>query len=208
MGPETGASKDGSDPEVMELGRQIRLLRKKAGLTLEQLANDVGVTASLISHVERGKASPSLTTLRGIARTLGVSTASLFMGGEDTADADRDSDGNRVVVRRTSRKHMLPTPGGPAWELLTPDASVAVEFLWGEIEPGSTAPAEAGTFVAHDGEENVLCLEGELVMIVGADEFVLRPGDCLHFDCSKPHRAENRAAEKAVVVATITPPTF
>ncbi|MEZ5101719.1 MAG: helix-turn-helix domain-containing protein [Thermoleophilia bacterium] len=206
--PEGPGSAAEPDPEVVALGAAIRALRTEAGLTLEQLAARVGVSRSMVSAIELGRASPSVTTLRGLAGALGVPIASLFtaLGGEGTADLDRS--GRRLVVRRGGRKRLLARRSNVYYELLTPDVNRQVEFLWGEFEPGSGAPPDPGAFAAHAGEENVVCIEGTVVFHVDGREYVLDEGDSISFDCSVPHRLDNRSDRRAVAVIAITPPTW
>ena len=66
------------DPESQAaLGKVIRELRNKRGDTLEALANQAGITKNMLSLIERGEGNPSWTTLRGIAKALGVSVSDL-----------------------------------------------------------------------------------------------------------------------------------
>src|SRR3954451_2377519 len=99
------------DPEALELGNNIRTFRQAGGLTLEQFASAVGVSRSLLSQVERGKASPSIATLRNVARVLGVPIAALFAGGTET-DGDTDRFARRIVVRQDERRHLQNTTDG------------------------------------------------------------------------------------------------
>ena len=192
------------DPEALELGRNIRAFRQAGGLTLDQFARAVGVSRSLLSQVERGKASPSIATLRNVARVLGVPIAALFTGGAET-DGETDRFGRRIVVRRDERRH-LDADKGITYELLTPDINRKVEFLHIELAPGSRTPAEGVS--QHIGEENQLCLEGTYVLDIDGQEFEMHAGDSASFDASVPHTAENRTKKLAIVVVAITPPNF
>jgi transcriptional regulator with XRE-family HTH domain len=199
---------EGVDPDALELGSKIRDLRRARRLTLDALADSAGVSRSLISQVERGIASPSIATLRSISKALGVPTASLFLG--DAADRKGTTDrfGNQLVVRTGHRKHLYARSSETErvkYELLTPDSDRKIEFLYGEYEPGAVSPE---TFVTHEGEENVYCLHGSVVFVIGGDEFTLYEGDSISFDCTVPHRIENRSPRLASVIAAITPPSF
>lgn len=208
--PKRRRADDPIDPDALALGLKIRELRTAAGLTLEDVAGAAGVSQSLVSQVERGIAQPSIGTLRGIAAALGVPMAALFLDdGEVTANgAEQDATGRRVVVRAADRKRLHARRSGTIYELLTPDINRQVEFLWGEFEPGASAPQEKDSWAAHTGEENVLVLDGVLVFTIDGKEFELGPGDSISFDCSVPHRADNRTDRRATVVIAITPPSF
>ena len=207
--PISNAAAPPGDPLSRSLGAKIRSLRKEAGLTLEALAAVAGVSRSLISAIERGHASPSISTLRGIAAGVGVPVAELFMGDEDAAGPDRDPPfGPRIVTRREERKRLVSGPSGAHYELLTPDVKRQIEFLLVEFEPATGVPTEPAAHVAHVGEENALCLEGNVVFTIDGTEFLVRAGDSISFDCSVPHRLDNRAAVKATLVFAISPPGF
>ena len=192
-----------ANAEALALGRRLRELRKQRELTLEGLASRVGVSRSLISAIELGRSSPSLTTLRKIAGALDAPMAALFTTAEE---AGADADG--MVVRAAERKRLSAPGSSVHYELLTPDADRQVEFLWAEVGAGSGAPQEETLHVAHTGEENVLVLEGDVVVTVDGTEHELRRGDSISFDCSLPHRLDNRSARVAKLVVAITPPTF
>src|SRR5699024_5212315 len=73
-----------SDPVV--LGKRLRHFRTRARLTLAQLADATGTTASQLSHIENGRREPRLSLLQALARTLGVSAGDLL---EDAPPPDR-----------------------------------------------------------------------------------------------------------------------
>jgi transcriptional regulator with XRE-family HTH domain len=74
------------DPESQAaLGKAIRELRNKRGATLEALAAEAGITKNMLSLIERGEGNPSWTTLRGLAKALGVSVAQLAKQAESEA---------------------------------------------------------------------------------------------------------------------------
>jgi transcriptional regulator with XRE-family HTH domain len=196
---------DEVEQEMLEVGRKIRVRRLQAGLTLQRLARSVGVSQSLISQVERGLASPSITTLRRIAAALDVPIAALFLGDEVASRGETDRMGKRLVVRRPERKRLHVPRSKIGYELLTPDLNRKIEFLWIQYEPGSvTHPAP----MSHPGEEDALCLEGSVVVTIDGQDFVLNEGDSISFDSGRPHQVENRTDKRAVLISAITPPSF
>ncbi|MFY9580589.1 MAG: XRE family transcriptional regulator, partial [Gaiellaceae bacterium] len=162
---------------------------------------------SLISQVERGLASPSITTLRRLAAALHVPIAAFFLGDNGATDsAGNDKlDGQLIIVRRDDRKGLRVSRSNVVYELLTPDLNRKIEFLWIEYTPGSVTHPEP---MSHPGEENALCLEGSVVVTVEGNEFVLNAGDSISFDSGRPHQVENPGGEKAVIISAITPPAF
>jgi transcriptional regulator with XRE-family HTH domain len=193
-----------SDGDALELGRRIRRIRLERRLTLQAVAGLARVSQSLISQVERGLASPSISTLRRIAGALDVPIAELFVGGEVSED-ESDRAGRRLVVRRHERKGLHVPRSKVDYELLTPDLNRKIEFLWIEYEPGAITHPDP---MAHPGEENAVCLEGSVVVTIDRQEFVLTEGDSISFDSGRPHQVENRTEKRAVLVSAITPPSF
>jgi transcriptional regulator with XRE-family HTH domain len=196
---------DDAEQEMLEVGRKIRVRRLQAGLTLQNLAHAAGVSQSLISQVERGLASPSITTLRRIAGALEVPIAALFLGDEVASRGETDRLGRRLVVRRPERKRLHVPRSKIGYELLTPDLNRKIEFLWIQYEPGSVTHP---TPMSHPGEENAVCLEGSVVVTIDGQDFVLNEGDSISFDSGRPHRVENRTDKRAVLISAITPPAF
>jgi transcriptional regulator with XRE-family HTH domain len=192
------------DAERLAFGQKIRSLRMAADMTLQDLASAVSVSQSLISQVERGLASPSITSLRRIAAALGVPVAALFADGTSGSD-ENDRSGRRLVVRKHERKKLRVPPSRVAYELLTPDLNRDIEFIWIEYEAGSVTHPEP---MSHPGEENAVCLEGTVVVTIEGEEFTLSEGDSISFDSGRPHKVENRGTERAVLVSAITPPAF
>jgi len=196
---------DEIEQEMLEVGRKIRVRRLQAGLTLQRLASAVGVSQSLISQVERGLASPSITTLRRIAAALDVPIAALFLGDEMPSRGETDRLVRRLVVRHPERKRLHVPRSKIGYELLTPDLNRKVEFLWIQYEPGSVTHP---TPMSHPGEENAVCLEGSVVVTIDGQDFVLNAGDSISFDSGRPHQVENRSDQRAVLISAITPPSF
>jgi transcriptional regulator with XRE-family HTH domain len=194
-----------AEREALELGHVIRTLRLERSLTLTAVAQAAGLSASLISQVERGLATPSISALRRIAGALNVPIAALFLGDQEASDGESDHRGRRLVVRRHERKGLHVPRSKVVYELLTPDLNRKIEFLWIEYEPGSITHPEP---MSHPGEENAICLEGTVIVTIDNQEFELSEGDSISFESGRPHQVENRSDQRAVLVSAITPPAF
>src|SRR5438105_5217000 len=134
-----GGESSAVDEEVRELGLKLRQLRQDANQTLQELADLAGVSQSLISQVERGLVSPSITTLRRLAAALKVPIAALFIEPAAESSSETHLNGHRIIVRRTERKTLRVPKSRVNYELLSPDLSGKIEFLWIEYTPGATA---------------------------------------------------------------------
>jgi transcriptional regulator with XRE-family HTH domain len=203
---ETSAPQLDDVSDADRIARLVRTARKGRGLTLRALAAKAGVSASMLSHIENQRVSPSLTTLRSLARALDLPVAELFVDGRDAAAAPATAGASPAlgVVRRGHRKHLhLPTEG-LRYELLSPNLRGAIEFLWSEFEP-LQPDGPPGT---HPGEEAIVVLEGALDVHVADESVRLEAGDSITFDSSLPHRVQNPGPGRNVCVTAITPPAF
>jgi transcriptional regulator with XRE-family HTH domain len=179
----------------VQLGRKIRDLRLRRGLTVQQLAGASGLSKGFISQVENGRTSPSLATLQDLARALETSVAYLVVEEEPTPHVVRASERRRVAVGgNTSRV-----------ELLSASPKRNLELLIAELPPGVSAGDKRHY---HHGEECLLCLEGELRIICGETIVTLGAGDSCHYDGRLPHAIENAGSVTARVVIAITPAAF
>src|SRR5438067_1437885 len=122
----TAAPAPGVEGVSEALGGRIRAERRLAGLSVRGLATRTGVSPSLISQIERGRATPSVATLWAIATELGLSIADLFADGQPgTAVKAAPSP---VQLHETRRSITLAE--GVRWERLTSEADPEVDFVY------------------------------------------------------------------------------
>ena len=179
----------------MQLGSKIRDLRLRRRLTVQQLARASGLSKGFISQIENDHATPSLGTLRSLARALQISAAYLVVEEEPAPCVVRAGERSRVHVGgNTSRV-----------EVLSAQPKRNLELLLAELPPGLSA---GGKRHFHHGEECLLCLEGRLRLVFGAHEVVLEPGDSCHYDGRVPHAVENCGATTARLLIAMTPAAF
>jgi transcriptional regulator with XRE-family HTH domain len=178
----------------MHLGKKIRDLRFRRGLTVQQLAELSGLSKGFISQVENERTSPSLATLRDLARALNTSVAYLVV----------EDDSAPHIVRESDR--LRGTNGAPIHiEVLTPQPRRNLEMLMTTIPPGGIARTERDY---HHGEECVVCLDGQVAVVGGEHKVELHPGDSCHYDGRTPHSVENSGPGPARVLIAITPASF
>lgn len=184
------------------LGAQIRALRTERKFSAVALARACEVSPSTISQVERGVISPSLEVLWAIARALDVAMGTFFQGEFDTTTAPI---GRYATVVRANHRKRLGVTRSLTYELLSPDLRRQIEFVWIELGPGEEGPQQP---FSHEGEEQMVVIEGDLWMWIGGEEYLLGPGDAITFDCAIPHRAANRTGRRTVAISAATPPSF
>jgi transcriptional regulator with XRE-family HTH domain len=192
------------DEERDALAQKLHGIRKETGVAMRELARRANVSASLISQIEAGRTSPSISTLRRLAQALDVPIAAFFLDNPEQDDANRTNPLAGSVVRAHERKHLYLPGSAGRYELLTPNLSGDIEFVWAEFEPGHPVMDQ----MSHPGEEVILVLEGALEVWMGEECVVLWQGDSLRFDCSVPHRVFNPGPERNIHVSAITPPSF
>ncbi|MFF4776564.1 helix-turn-helix domain-containing protein [Microtetraspora fusca] len=188
------------------LGTRLKELRKRAGLSLRELARQAGVSPSLVSQIENGKSRPSVSTLYAFAQLLDVPIDELFevdasalanvpveeAGGSsyDPANAWHPSEyATRISVVHPTHRARLQMAEGVEWERLAATPERDVNFMKITYAPGA-ASAEGGG-VTHDGYEYGYVLSGVLEVTVGHEVFVLHEGESLGFDSTIPHVFRN-----------------
>jgi transcriptional regulator with XRE-family HTH domain len=196
------------EPEYATMGDRLRQARTARGLSLRRLAEVLGVSPSLISQVETGRAKPSVNTLYALANELGISLDTLlFMDTQPSAPTAAaeppvdlaESPLPRDPVQRAGSRMGIRLGSGVVWERLTTESLRNVDFLYVTYEVGgASSPADA--FQRHNGQEWGYILSGSLMVRIGFDEYLLGPGDAITFNSTTPHRLFNAGDEPARAV--------
>jgi transcriptional regulator with XRE-family HTH domain len=180
------------------LGARIRHERQAAGLTVRKLAARIEVSPSLISQIERGRATPSVATLWAIATELGLPVGDLF----SDAEAARGTPAASTPVQPRQTRTAITLAGGVRWERLTPAPDHEVDFVYVVYPVGSeSCPPDA--LSQHGGKEYGYVISGKLGVQIGFDEYALRAGDSISFESHRPHRLWAIGTEPAVAVWTV-----
>jgi len=180
----TGSSAPNAPERELEraLGNQIRLRRRQHDLSVSDLAAAAGISNGMLSKIENGAISASLSTLQSIAAVLQAPLSSLFASFEDRQDCSYVPAGQGLNIDRRGTKV------GHVYELLghALRGDVAVEpYL---ISLSENAAPHTG--FSHSGVEFIYMLEGEVAYRHGAQTYSLKPGDALLFDSSALHGPE------------------
>src|SRR5579883_673400 len=166
------------------IGLRIRELRQSRGLTLQELAEVSGLSTSMLSLVERGRASPSIGSLIVIASALGVSMSDLLISG---------ADGDEKIVVRAAEARVVETAQHVVRRLMRDDRSRGVSVAVNEYAP-HTGSAEHP--IAHEGFEYGFVLQGELTVEVDGTTHVLRQGDLIAYSSRRKHKIWNHGRSK------------
>jgi len=194
----------------MKIGRRMKSLRKKKGLTLEELSKKCGLSKSFLSQVEREQTLPSVYSCKKIADGLGYHIISLFSDEElnekEQSISQKNPYNNSVkVVEKNKRKIMIFPDSKTVYELLSPNLRRKIEFLYTKAEPGSTSGPKPAF---HEGEECGIVLKGSMEFEVDGNKYLLEEGDSIYFPSSLPHRWKVIGNSCAETVWAITPPSF
>jgi transcriptional regulator with XRE-family HTH domain len=180
------------------MGERLRLARQARRLSLRVLADRLGVSPSLISQIETGRANPSVSTLYALADELDMSLDDLLFNDRRAAEpvagaaARADVPSATTVsqsdpVQRAATRHNIRLASGVRWERLTTLSEPGVEFLHVTYEVGGASSPE-DAYQRHPGHEWGYVLSGRLQVRIGFDEYVLEPGDAISINSSIPHR--------------------
>jgi XRE family transcriptional regulator, regulator of sulfur utilization len=178
------------------IGARVKALREAAGLSLRDLAERSGVSAPMLSQVERGETSPTLTVAARIAAGLELRLSQLLR---------LDEDGAVTVVRAGERRRGANKKRGHGFEVLTSaQPGQRAELSRHTLAPGgATGAADDPPMHEPGSRETALVERGSIVLICDGQQYVLDVGDCVTFDADLPHHFENRTAEEAVFLAVL-----
>ena len=179
--------------ERYRIGPKIKALRVQKKLGLVQLGEHSGLSAAMLSKIERGQIVPTLPTLLRIALVFGVGLEHFF--------ADDPKKQSIAVVRKADRLRLPNRPGveQPSYFFESLDFPVTdrkMEAFYAEFQGPKSEPHR------HPGVELIYVLKGQLAVDIDGDECVLENGDAMHFDSSIPHSygRQARAVCSAIVV--------
>jgi len=181
-----------------DIGTRLRSARQRAGLGVRELARAVGVSGSLISQLENGRAQPSVATLYAIVTELGLPLHALLREDEEESHAPRKSD-SYALIQRARGREKIRLAAGITWEKLAAMPGTGMEFLYVVYEPGAESSDE-NSMIQHGGMEYAILISGRLGMKVGFDEYELRAGDSVSFDAQLPHRQWTVGSKPAVAI--------
>ncbi len=181
------------------IGEKLRTLRLRKSMGLVELGKHTGLSAALLSKLERGKLFPTLPTLLRISMVFGVGLDFFFT----------DERKRRVVgiVRRGERVRFPERPG-------TPDVQYFFECLdyranerklsafladFQELPPEKLKPHQ------HPGVEFLYLMSGSLTVKLGSDEYQLEAQDAMYFDSAVPHTYRRRGSKECAGVIVTVP---
>jgi transcriptional regulator with XRE-family HTH domain len=176
------------------VGTRVKALRDSMGLSLRDLAERSGVSAPMLSQVERGETSPTLAVAGRIASGLDLTLSQLL----------RLDEAEHVVVVRRGEGRSRRRGGHRVEELTPPLPGQRADVSRHVLDPNAATGGPADPPIHEPGaRETAVVLSGDLTFVVDGEDRQLAAGDAVTFDADIPHHFENRGGEPAEFVAVV-----
>jgi len=184
-------------PEVLSIGPRVRALREAGGLSLRDLAERSGVSAPMLSQVERGETSPTLAVASRIASGLDLRLSQLLR---------LDESGSVTVVRAAERRGGGSARRGHRFEVLTPPLpGQRVELSRHILSAGAQTGGPGDPPMHEPGAREIALVEqGPVVLLIDGERHALDTGDTVTFDADLAHHFENPGPGEAAILAVLS----
>jgi transcriptional regulator with XRE-family HTH domain len=176
------------------VGSRVRALRESLGFSLRDLAERSGVSAPMLSQVERGETSPTLAVAGRIAAGLDLSLSQLL----------RLDEAGHVVVERRGAGRKRRRGGHRVEELTPPLPGQRADVSRHRLEPGAATGGTGDPPIHEPGSrETAVVLDGAVTLVVEGERHELRTGDSVTFDADLAHQFANDGEVSAELLAVV-----
>ena len=178
------------------MGKRIKRTRESLGLKIKDLSIKIGVTSSLISQIEKGKAYPSIVTLKKIAEALHTSVGAIIGENENLVQ--------HPLLKPRERRFAKKNASGTSLYMLSyHDPSKQIEpYL---IEFSKNSDSEGIMTSNFPGQEFCFVLKGSFEATINEKQYKLSDGDGFYFNSRRKHLFKNIGPDKAEILWIITP---
>ena len=182
--PEVSASPLHGEVDPVVVGQRVKALREAMQLSLRDLAERSGVSAPMLSQVERGETSPTLSLAARIARGLDLTLSQLLR---------LDEAAHVVIVTKDQRRQGPSKAKGHRYEMVTPPLpGQRVMLSVHTLDPGASTGGEGDSPIHEPGSRETLLVEkGALDLMIDGERRTINEGDSVTFDADLPHHFEN-----------------
>jgi transcriptional regulator with XRE-family HTH domain len=181
---------------MYQMGKRIKKQREQLGLLLKDLSVEIGVTSSLISQIEKGKAFPSIVTLKKVAVALNTTVGALIGENENLV--------KHPLLKSKERRFVKENDRGTSLHLLSyHDPSKRIEPYIIQFE--KEANSEGIMTSNYPGQEFCFVLKGSFETKIDDQKYKLHEGDGFYFDSKKSHLFRNTSKHNAELLWVITP---
>ncbi len=180
------ATKEAKDAKEVSLGEKLRARRRELGLTLQNVADNAGLTVGFISQIERNITAPSLSSLVSVSQVLGT----------QVSDFLSQPKGDKSITRQDERRIYGFGDSSLSYERLSSNFPNNVLRSVIIHEP----PGHRAEPISHEGEEMLFILNGTLTTEIGGVKTVLETGDSIHFPSTTVHSSWNHSEHTASIL--------
>lgn len=178
---------------MITISNKLKKLREEAKLSLRDLGEKTGLSASFLSQIELGQVSPSIASLENIANALNVHITHFF---------DDQTKPDSVVMRKGERKRIYSQGSKAIIQPLAHKISKKkIEPLMLTLEVGGESGEHP--YSSHHGEEFGIIIEGKVQFTLEKKLYLLEDGDSVYFNSTKPHKWENIGDMEAIIILVI-----
>ena len=178
------------------IGRRLRDIRTRLGMSQRQLARVSGVANATISQIEAGKLNPTVSMLKKVLDGIPISMGEFF--------ADNAEYTERIFFRANDLTEIA--DGGVSFRQVGANLhNKSIQFLKECYQPGASTGRHA---ITHEGEECGIVLSGRLEVTVAEQVTILTAGDASYFRSDQPHQFRNSGSEPCELITACTPPSF
>lgn len=181
-----------------QMGKRIKKRRESLGLQVKELSKKIGVTSSLISQIERGKAYPSIVTLKKVAEAMQTTVGDLIGENEKLVE--------HPLLKTSERRFVKQNKKGTSLHLLS------YHFPSKQIEPyiiqfKKNSDSKGIMTSNFPGQEFCFVLKGSFDAEIKGKQYRLNEGDGFYFNSSQSHLFKNISGKEAELLWIITPHT-
>ncbi|NMC55364.1 MAG: cupin domain-containing protein [Chloroflexi bacterium] len=181
------------EPAELLVGRNLRDLRTRQGLSLRGLADLSGLNINTLSLVENGKSSPSVSTLQQLAQALNVPISAFF---------EIPAIEKKIVFTRAAQRPETAFGSTQMQNLGQDFANRAVQPFVVCLQPGM---GSGDRMIVHTGAEFIYCLSGRIRYRIDEEDYLMSAGDSLLFESHQPHCWENIGDDAAQILLVLCP---
>jgi len=179
-----------------QMGKRIKRIRESLGFQMKELSVNIGVTSSLISQIEKGKAFPSIVTLKKIAEALHTTVGELI--------GENENQITHPLLKASERRFAKKNTNGTSSYLLS------YHFPSKQIEPyliqfGKDSNSKGIMTSNFPGQEFCFVLKGIFEVTIEENSYNLKEGDGFYFNSNKSHLFKNISDDNAELLWIITP---
>jgi transcriptional regulator with XRE-family HTH domain len=180
---------------IPKIGRILKVYREKTGRNQGDVAEQAGISVSMLSQIERGMVAPSIETLMTVCSALDLEPSELFK----KVASDRP-----VCIHRKGERLCNEVAGVQYEQLMTSmHPSYQAELFLIEVEPGKSTSFRGD---GHEGAEMGYVLSGEAVLTIDNEQYTITEGDSFSFNARLPHQLSNSGSTRFRAVWSISPP--